>query len=155
KYTQDRGERLYRRSLYTFWKRTIAPPAMLTYDAPGREACAVRQSRTNTPLQALNLLNDVTYVEAARALAERVLREGGATAEGRRALAFRLAPGRAPRAAELAVLRAGLDDHLAHYRGDRRAALRLVSAGESRRDERLDVAELAAYTAAASLILNL
>jgi hypothetical protein len=155
RYVQDKGDKLHRRSLYTFWKRTIAPPAMLTFDAAGRETCVVRVSRTNTPLQALNLMNDVTYVEAARVLAERVLREGGATAEGRLTLAFRLAAARAPRAAELKILRAGLDEHLAHYRVDRRAALKLVSAGESRRDGRLDVAELAAYTAVASLILNL
>jgi hypothetical protein len=155
RYTQDHGAALYRRSLYTFWKRTIAPPAMLTFDAAGRETCVVRVSRTNTPLQALNLMNDVTYVEAARVLAERALREGGATADGRLTLAFRLATGRPPRPAELGVLRAGLDEHLAQYRADRRAALKLVSAGESRRDERLDVAELAAYTAVASLILNL
>jgi hypothetical protein len=155
RYLQDKGDKLYRRSLYTFWKRTIAPPAMLTFDAAGREACVVRVSRTNTPLQALNLMNDVTYVEAARVLAARVLREGGATQEGRLTLAFRLATARAPRPAELKVLRAGLDEHRAHYRADRRAALKLVSAGESHRDGRLDIAELAAYTAVASLILNL
>jgi hypothetical protein len=154
KYVQDHGEKLYRRSLYTFWKRTIAPPAMLTFDAAGRETCVVRVSRTNTPLQALNLMNDVTYVEAARALAERVLKESG-TAEGRLALAFRRVTGRAPQPAELTILHAGLVEHLRHYRGDRRAALKLVSTGESRRDERLDVGELAAYTAVASLILNL
>ncbi len=154
-YEQDHGAKLYRRSLYTFWKRTIAPPAMLTCDAPGRETCAVKQTRTNTPLQALNLMNDVTYVEAARALAQRVLREGGATAEGRLTLAFRLATARPPRPVELQILRAGLEEHLAQYRGDRAAALKLLSAGESRRDGRLNVAELAAYTAVASLLLNL
>jgi hypothetical protein len=154
KYVQDHGAKLYRRSLYTFWKRTIAPPAMLTFDAAGRETCVVRVARTNTPLQALNLMNDVTYVEAARVLAERVLKESG-TAEGRLALAFRRVTGRAPQPAELTILHAGLVEHLRHYRGDRQAALRLVSAGESRRDERLDVGELAAYTAVASLILNL
>jgi hypothetical protein len=154
-YVQDKGDKLYRRSLYTFWKRTIAPPAMLTFDAAGRETCVVRVSRTNTPLQALNLMNDVTYVEAARVLAQRVLREGGATTEGRLTLAFRLATARSPRPAELKILRAGLEEHLAHYRADRKAALALVSAGESRRDGRADTTELAAYTALASLILNL
>ncbi len=155
RYVQDKGDKLYRRSLYTFWKRTIAPPAMLTFDAAGRETCVVRVSRTNTPLQALNLMNDVTYVEASRVLAERVLREGGETAESRLTLAFRLATARAPRPEELRILRAGLEEHRARYRADRAAALKLVSAGESRRDERLDEAELAAYTAVASLILNL
>ncbi|MCC6420640.1 MAG: DUF1553 domain-containing protein, partial [Gemmataceae bacterium] len=154
-YVQDSGEKLYRRGLYTFWKRTIAPPAMLTFDAAGRETCSVQQTRTNTPLQALNLMNDVTYVEAARRLAERILREGGPTVESRLTLAFRLATARVPRPAELAVLRGGLADHLARYRADRAAALALLRAGESGRDERLDVAELAAYTAVASLILNL
>jgi hypothetical protein len=152
---QDHGTKLYRRSLYTFWKRTIAPPAMLTFDAAARETCVVRVARTNTPLQALNLLNDVTYVEAARVLAERVLKEGGEAAEGRLTLAFRLVLARPPRPAELRVLRAGLDAHLVRYRADRPAALKLVSSGEAPRDGRLDVADLAAYTAVASMILNL
>ncbi|MCI0457101.1 MAG: DUF1553 domain-containing protein [Gemmataceae bacterium] len=154
-YEQDSGENLYRRTLYTFWKRTIAPPGLVTFDAPGREACAVRQTRTNTPLQALNLMNDVTYVEAARMLAQRVIREGGPAAEGRLSLAFRLATARPPRPAELQILRAGLRAHLARYRADPKAARQLLAVGETRPDARLDVAELAAYTAVASLILNL
>ena len=76
-YEPDKGENLYRRSLYTFWKRTVAPPGMVTFDAPSRETCTVRQTRTNTPLQALNLMNDVSYVEAARVLAQRIMSEGG------------------------------------------------------------------------------
>jgi hypothetical protein len=155
KYVQDTGHALYRRSLYTFWKRTAPPPALLTFDAAGREACVVRQTRTNTPLQALNLMNDVTYVEAARKLAERMLTEGGATASERLTFAFRLATARRPRPAELRVLCAGLEHHLGRYRGDRAAALELLGAGESPRDGRLDPGELAAYTAMASLILNL
>jgi hypothetical protein len=155
KYVQDHGDKLYRRSLYTFWKRTAAPPAMVTFDAAGRETCVVRETRTNTPLQALNLMNDVTYAEAARKLAERVLKEGGPTPAARLTLAFRLAAARRPRPTELKVLCAGLERHLSHYRQDWAAALHLVSAGESRRDERLDVSELAAYTAIAGLLLNL
>src|SRR5205823_4958053 len=100
-YPQGHGPDLYRRGVYTFWKRTIAPPSMLAFDAATRESCTVRESRTNTPLQALTLLNDVTYVEAARALAERVMAEGGPTPEGRIALAFRLATARRPGAGEL------------------------------------------------------
>ena len=95
-YKQDHGEKLYRRSLYTFWKRAAPPPGMMTFDAAGREACVVRETRTNTPLQALNLLNDVTYVEAARVLAQRVLREAGPKAVDRLTLGFRLVTSRMP-----------------------------------------------------------
>jgi hypothetical protein len=154
KYVRDRGPDLYRRSLYTYWKRTVAPPAMITFDAAGRETCIVRETRTNTPLQALNLMNDVTYVEAARALAQRVLK-GSAKPEDRIALAFRLVMARPTRPAEQRVLRDGLNRHLERYRADRESARKLVEAGESGRDEKLDIAELAAYTAIASLILNL
>ena len=107
-YVQDHGANLYRRSLYTFWKRTVAPPALMTFDAAGRETCVVRETRTNTPLQALNLLNDVTYVEAARVLAERVLKTAGLKAEDRIALAFRLTACRKPSPEELTILSAGL-----------------------------------------------
>jgi mono/diheme cytochrome c family protein len=154
-YVPDHGEKLYRRSLYTFWKRTVAPPALVTFDAAGRETCVVRQSRTNTPLQALNLMNDVTFVEASRVLAQRAMREGGATPEERITLAFRLATGRTPRPAELHVLLDGYRRHLTDYRKDEQAAGKLTSIGEAPRDERLDVTELAAYTAVAGVILNL
>jgi len=154
-YVQDHGENLYRRSLYTYWKRTVAPPTMMTFDAGGRETCVVRETRTNTPLQALTLMNDVTFVEAARVLAQRVMLEGVTTAEERITLAFRLATARRPRPAELTILLGGLDEHLAKYRRDRKAALKLVSAGEHPRNAKLDVSELAAYTAVAGLILNL
>jgi hypothetical protein len=155
KYRQDHGANLYRRSVYTFWKRTVAPPAMITFDAAMRESCVVRETRTNTPLQALNLLNDVTFVEAARVLAQRVMVEGGTTPEERITLAFQLAAARQPRPLELKILRAGFDEHLAEYREDGKAALKLVSVGEYPRNEKLDVSELAAYTAVASLIFNL
>jgi hypothetical protein len=154
-YVQDHGESLYRRSLYTFWKRTIAPPAMLTFDAAGRESCVVRETRTNTPLQALTLMNDVAFVEAARVLAERVLREGGETAEGRLGLAFRLATARQPKPSELGILAKTLSTCLANFRTDPKAAERLVGAGEARRDESIDVCELAAYAAVCAMILNL
>jgi hypothetical protein len=154
-YPQDHGPRLYRRSLYTFWKRTVAPTEMIAFDAPSREACAVRRSRTNTPLQALTLMNDVAFVEASRVLAQRVMREAGPSPEERLTLAFRLVAARTPRPAELRVLRDGFRDQLRRYRHDPKAAARLVSVGEYPRDETLDVAELAAYTAVANLILNL
>ncbi|HTU17035.1 MAG TPA: DUF1553 domain-containing protein [Gemmataceae bacterium] len=154
-YKPDKGDNLYRRSLYTFWKRTVAPPNMMTFDAAGRETCIVRQTRTNTPLQALTLMNDVTYVEAARVLAERVLREDHASPEQRLTRMFRLLLARPPRSVELKVLSADLTRHLSRYRRDRQAALKLVSVGEAKRDEKLNVAELATYTAVANLILNL
>ena len=154
-YVPDHGEKLYRRSLYTFWKRTVAPPALVTFDAAARETCVVRQTRTNTPLQALNLMNDVTFVETARVLAERIMKEGGPTPEERITLAFRLATARKPRPMELRVLLDGYREHLAEYRKDEKAARKLTSIGEAPRDEKLDVADLAAYTAVAGVILNL
>ncbi len=154
-YKQDHGEKLYRRSLYTFWKRTVAPPNMITFDAAGRETCIVRQTRTNTPLQALTLMNDVTYVEASRMLAQRVLKEGTATPEQRLTRMFRLLTARSPRPAELRILCADLERHTARYRRDGEAAMKLLSVGEAKHDERLDTAELAAYTGVANLILNL
>jgi len=154
-YVQDHGSNLYRRSLYTFWKRTVPPPAMIAFDAPGRETCIVRETRTNTPLQALDVLNDVTYVEAARGFAERIMREFGATPERRLTAAFQLATARRPRPEELAILLAGFQDQLTRFRRDPHGAKALVNAGESTRDPGLDPCELAAYTAMAQLILNL
>ena len=154
-YNQSEGEDLYRRSLYTYWKRTIAPPFMLTFDASGREACAVLETRTNTPLQALNLMNDVTYVEAARFLAQRMMQEGGASPEERIEFAYRLATGQRPDARREAILLKSYQHHLANYEEDRKAALDLVSQGERPRNPELDLAELASYTTVASLILNL
>ncbi len=106
-------------------------------------------------LQALTLMNDVTYVEASRVLAQRVLAEGGATPEQRLTRMFRLLTARNPRPAELAILRANLDQQLARYRRDRQAAVQLIRTGEAAREEKLDAAELAAYTAVANLLLNL
>jgi hypothetical protein len=154
-YKQDHGENLYRRSLYTFWKRTVAPPNMIAFDAAGRETCIVRQTRTNTPLQALTLMNDVTYVEASRMLAQRVLSEEHATTEQRLTRMFRLLLARPPQSVELKILTADLEQHMRRFRRDRQAALKLLSVGEAKREEKLDTSELAAYTAVANLILNL
>jgi hypothetical protein len=153
-YQQDHGPSLYRRSLYTFWKRTVPPPSMMNFDAAGREACIVHETRTNTPLQALDLMNDVTYVEASRALAQRVLQQRQ-TPDERIMLAFRMLTARPPKSMELRILLEGLQNHLAEYRHNVKAALKLVTTGEFPRDPKLDVSELAAYTALASLILNL
>ncbi len=156
RFTPDAGrEKVHRRSLYTFWKRTSPPPQMTTFDAPSREACQVRRERTNTPLQALLLMNETQYVEAARALAERGLREGGSVVEERIALMFRLAAGRRPDAREMAELTAAYRDHLATYTKDVGAARKLVNVGESKPDVRLDPSELAALTMVGNVILNL
>jgi hypothetical protein len=148
-YDQAKGEGLYRRSLYTYWKRTVAPPTMSTFDASGREACTVRQTRTNTPTQALALLNDVTYIEAARALAQRMLLEGGFR-RGFRRVVLRL-----PTAREEEILNRAFRRNLERFRRDPDAARRLISVGDSKPDPALDAAELAAMTTVASLILNL
>ncbi|MCS6851260.1 MAG: DUF1553 domain-containing protein [Gemmataceae bacterium] len=154
-YQADRGPNLYRRSLYTFWKRTAPPPMMTTFDAANRETCTVRESRTNTPLQALNLMNDVTFVEAARALAERVMSESGPGPAERLSRAFLRATARVPTEAERRILVEGWRYHRQRYEQDRIAAAQLVGVGDSRPNPQLDVVELAAYTAMTSVILNL
>jgi len=154
-YRQGHGDDLYRRSMYTFWKRTSPPPALITFDAPDREKCTARRAVTNTPLQALVLLNDPTYIEAARVLAEKMIREGGGDATRRIRYAFRLATARDPNAKELQVLRELERSESAEYRRNKDAARKLVAAGESKADATLDPAELAAWTTVASTILNL
>ncbi len=154
-YQRGKGSDLYRRSLYTFWKRTSAPPSMTTFDSGQRETCSVRQERTNTPLQALNLMNDVTYVEASRVLAQRMMEEGGKTPADRIAFAYKMVTARTPRSREGEILMEGFQHHLRGYRDDRKAALELVSQGEHPRNPTLDIAELASYTTVASLIFNL
>jgi Protein of unknown function (DUF1553) len=154
-YQQSHGKDLYRRGMYTLWKRTVPPASLATFDAPDREKCTARRALTNTPLQALALLNDPTYVEAARALAQRTLLEAGSDEKKRLTFAFRLATARRPSGKEIDVLRKLLDGRLNAYRKDRQSALKLLSVGESPRDRRLDPAELAAYATVASVILNL
>jgi len=154
-YPQDHGDNLYRRSLYTFWKRTAPPPAMMTFDAAGRETCVVRESRTNTPLQALELMNDVAYFEASRVLAEHMMTEGGASPAERIEFAFRRATARPPSASERKILLDSFQYYRDTYQTNPEGALKLVSQGERPRNENLEVSELAAYTTIASLILNL
>ena len=154
-YVQDKGDKLYRRSLYTFWKRSSPPPSLMNFDAAGREACVVRDTRTNTPLQALDLMNDVTYLEASRKLAERVMKERRASPEDRIELAFRLTTARRPTTREMRVLHETLSSYLDDYRRDPEAATKYLSQGDSSRDEELNVSELAAYATLANLILNL
>jgi len=154
-YQQDSGEKLFRRSLYTFWKRTVPPPSMSAFDAPGREYCQVRRSRTNTPLQALVMLHDPQFVEAARHVAERILREGGETKQQRIRYGFLLCHARPPSELEFAVLDDLVESRLAQYTDDRDAASKLLSVGDSPIDESQEVAELAAWTMASRVLLNL
>ena len=154
-YEADQGESLYRRSLYTFWRRTIAPPAMVTFDASTREACVVRTDRTNTPLQALNLMNDETYLEASRRLAERMIEEGGATPLARAAYGFRLVTARWPRPSEQTAMIQALERFGEDFKSRPQEALDYLSAGASARNENLDPQELASYAGLASVILNL
>ena len=154
-YKPDTGDGLHRRSLYTYWKRTAPPPMMMNFDAAGRETCVVRESRTDTPLQALNLMNDVTYLETARKMAERMMREGGGTPASRVAYGFELATARLPREPESRILTASLGFYRREFQDDPAAAARYLSQGAAPRDEHLDARELAAYAAVAGLILNL
>jgi hypothetical protein len=154
-YVQDKGDKLYRRSLYTFWKRASPPPMMVNFDSPGREACTVLETRTNTPLQALDLMNDLTFVEGSRVLAERMMKEGGKSPEERIAFAFRLATARMPNDQERTILLGSYQYNLDRFQTDSGAALKLIDQGERRRDPSLSVSDLAAYTTVASLILNL
>jgi hypothetical protein len=154
-YVQSHGPDLYRRGIYVYWKRSLPYPPLATFDAPSRESCTVSRPRTSTPLQALVLLNDPTYVEAARALAQRVLREGGPDSLGRLRYAFRLCTGRLPQGREVQVLNRVLDGQLRTYRQDHQAALDLIGTGESPTPAGLDVRELAAWTAVGNLLLNL
>ncbi len=149
------GAEQYRRGLYTFWRRSALHPMFALFDAPTREECTVSRPRTNTPLQALVTLNDPTFVEAARVFAQRILTDSPVDLDGRLILAFRTALARRPEPAELAVLRKRYQQQLAHFQADRDAALKLVSAGHAPRLANLDIAEHAAWTAVASMLLNL
>ena len=153
-YEQQGGSSLYRRSLYTFWKRQSPPPSMLAFDAPTRETCTVQRSRTNTPLQALALLNDITFVEAGRKLAERAIRAGGDESAVARFL-FRSATARPPAESERQILLRVYRDQRNAFRRQPDDALKLVSVGESNRDESIDPVELAAWTSIAGMVLSL
>ncbi len=154
KFEQDHGEALYRRSLYTFWKRTAPPPYLSTFDAPSREKYCTRRERTDTPLQALVTMNDPAYVEAARHLSARML-EQSANADDRLNFGFKLVTARQPSASERAALQGALKKFLTKYGDDPEAAKKLISVGESPVDAKLNPSEFAAYTMVASLLLNL
>lgn len=154
-YKSDTNGNEFRRSVYTIWKRTTPPPDMTLFDMPNREVCTLKRSRTDTPLQALALMNDATYLESARVLAQRMLTEAGPRPEDRLAFGFRVALARPPNRKELRILKTGLDRRLTHYRASPEAAQRLLQIGDTKPDDKLPAAELAAYTLAASTILNL
>jgi hypothetical protein len=154
-YKPDMDAGRYRRSMYTIWKRTAAPPSMLLFDAPNREVCTVKRSRTNTPLQALSLLNEVTFVEAARGLAVRMLQEGGESHEERIRFGFRLVVGREPNARELEVLKNGLSADLAEMKNSQAAVDGLLNVGLKKELPKFERFEWAAYTLTANILLNL
>ncbi len=154
-YKQSTGADLYRRTMYTFWKRTAPPPTLATFDAPDRETCTVRRARTNTPLQALILLNDPTYVEASRKFAERILQEGGTSLDDRLTFAFRHVVARPPSPRERTLLKQLVTEQLADYSAHGDKAEALLKVGESPRETKLNPNELAAWTICASTLLNL
>jgi hypothetical protein len=151
----DRGEKQYRRGLYTHWQRSFLHPSLLAFDAPSREECTAERARSNIPQQALVLLNDPTYVEAARAFAERILREGGSSNDDRLRWAFGQCLSREPKPEEMRILSSLLDKHTSEYHADPEAARKLVSIGQRPVPNALDLAELAAWTSVARVLLNL
>ena len=162
-YVQNHGDSLYRRSLYTIWKRSSPPPAMLNFDATDRAYCIVRRQKTASPLQALVLMNDPQFVEAARILAEKMIKSTPFPKEpgfrsiiesGRLAYGFQALTSRQPRANELAELQKLLDKELAYFKDNPEKATDLLSVGEYQRDQNLDASEVAAYTIVASTLMN-
>lgn len=155
-FRKDSGaDKVYRRSLYTFWKRTAPPPQMNILDAPSREACTIRRERTNTPMQALMLMNDPQFFEAARVFAEQTIKLGGNTPEERISYMFELATAREPNATEAALLLETMQAHAEEMKADPEAAKELIAVGESKPDEKLDAVEVATWTMIANLIFNL
>jgi len=154
-YEPDKGPGLYRRGVYTWWQRQYLHPALLAFDASSREECAAERPRSNTPLQSLVLLNDPSYVEAARLFAERMMREGGSSADQRIDWALRAALIREPSEAEVSVLAGLYHNHVAQYRDDPSGAELLLSVGDRPAAAELDKVELAAWTSVARAILNL
>jgi hypothetical protein len=154
-YKQDTGANLYRRSIYVFIKRTAPAPFMSNFDLPNREALCAKRERSNTPLQALQLMNDVQHFEAARKLAERLITEGGNDAGKRIELAYKIILSRLPAPEEKAIVMEGLEKHIARYKADPKASALVVKVGESKIKEGINESELAAYTLLANTILNL
>jgi hypothetical protein len=152
---QDTGESLYRRSLYTLWKRQAPPASMDIFDGPTREVCVVRRERTNTPLQALVLMNDPQFVEAARAMAERAMRAAGGNVNGALDFMTTRVLSRAFTPAEREIARKAYDDFLVHYSAQPEAAAKLLAVGASQVDRSLSAPELASLTMVANQIFSL
>jgi hypothetical protein len=155
KYEKSQGEDLYRRGLYVYWRRSTVYPSFVTLDAPTREFCVAQRAKTSTPLQALVLMNDPVFVEAARALAQRVLGEPDLDNDARVKLAWRLALSREPSEEEIAILNSTLEQQLATYQRDREAAKKLAAVGDLPKLESLDDSQVAAWTALSNVLLNL
>jgi len=155
RYPQDKGEKLYRRSMYTYWKRSSPMPNMLIFDAPSREKCVIQRQRTNTPLQALVTLNDPQFVEAGRAFAQRILQSAETDPDKRIDLGYRLATARPAAQREIEILTKLLEENRARFRENPESAKQFLATGESPRDESIDAIEHAAWTVVAQTILNL
>ena len=155
KYKQDKGDNLYRRSMYTYWRRTVPPPTMMAFNAAARETCVVRSDQTTTPLQALTMLNNITFVESARFLAERMLAQKTVDPASRIRWAFRLITSREPRPSEVDLLSEDFTVYLKQFQGTPESATELLETGEKPYNRELDVPTLAAYTLVANTILNL
>ncbi len=155
RFVQDHGDNLYRRSMYIYWKRSSPAPTMTIFDAPSRESCSLRRSRTNTPLQALVTMNDPQFVEAARVLAEVALTSGGGSVEQQIEFAFRRTTGVQPNSSVRTILAEAFHEERARFQADAAAAIKFLSIGEAKRNESLDAATHAAMTVVTSMILNL
>ena len=155
RFRQDSGENLYRKSMYTYWKRSAPAPSMTIFDAPTREKCMVERPRTNTPLQALVTMNDPQFTEAARNLAQRMIKEGGKTPQERVTFGYRLVASRQPKPIVANILLAAYNEELENFKNNAEAANKLLGIGASKRDETIGVAEHAAWTIVASMLLNL
>ena len=155
KYVVGKGDDLYRRSLYTFWRRTVPPPSMMNFDNSAREMCSVRPNRTNTPLQAMNLMNDPQFVEAARNLAERMLADGGESPAEQIRYGHRVVLSREPNPRVLLILESAFAKYAAKYEADPDSASKLLAVGDSEVNSDLTQSDLAAMTAISNILLNL
>ena len=155
KYDESKGPDLYRRTLYTLWKRTVLNPTLMTFDAPDRAICTEQRSMTCTPLQAFVTLNEKGFVEAARVLAQRILLEGGSTMDHRLTYAFKTVLARPPTSAERKIMAGIHGDMLASYQRNLKSAVDLISTGEAHRVDNVNELQLVAWTAVANVMLNL